>query len=84
MMNPLVIHMDGGSSDFHDSDAEEEQGKETERIADTLRKINCKNYTDAELEDYVNELRPLAHQCVEENRMLKSILTQNTGCPNLI
>jgi len=69
--------MDGDSSDFHDSDTEEEEMKETERIADTLREINCKSYTDDELEDYVNELRSLAHQCVEENKMLKSILRRN-------
>ena len=79
MMNPLVIHMDGDSSDFNDSDAEEEQRKETGHIADTLREINCKNYTNAELEDYVNELRSLAHRCVEENKMIKAILTRNNN-----
>ena len=78
MMNPLVIHMDSDSSDFHDSDAEEEQRKETERIADTLGEINCKNYTDAELEEYVNELRSLAHQCVEKNSVrVSNDLKQN-------
>jgi len=79
MMNPLVINMDGDSSDFHDSDAEEEQRIERERIADTLREINCKNYTDAELEDCVNELRSLAHRCAEENKMIKAILTRNNN-----